>query len=106
MGTLAPAVADAFDLLHMKLHRHLDAAEFLALTCQEWTGDDVNTARKLIPDLVIVIRGLLLGHQMRPSGNCRTCGSVWPCPVVALIQALLKKDPEHQYVALAPQVSL
>ncbi|MGH3800986.1 MAG: hypothetical protein ACRDTD_12760 [Pseudonocardiaceae bacterium] len=56
----------------MKLYRHLDAAEFLALACQEWTEDDVNTARKLIPDLVVVIRGLLLGHQMRPGGDCRT----------------------------------
>ena len=103
MGTLTPAVADAFDLLHMDLYRRLDAAEFLALTCREWTEDDVNTTRKLIPDLVIVIRGLMLGHQMRPGGDCRTCRSVWPCPVVALIHGLLK-DPQRQYVELARRV--
>ncbi len=103
MGTLAPAVADAFGLLQMDLYRHLDGAELLALKCQEWTEEDVDTARTLIPDLVIVIRGLLLDHQVRPDGDCRTCTSVWPCPVVALIHGLLK-DPQHQYVELARRV--
>ncbi|MGH3803461.1 MAG: hypothetical protein ACRDTD_25695 [Pseudonocardiaceae bacterium] len=99
MGTLAPAVADAFGLLQMNLYRHLDEAEFLAQKCQEWTEEDSDTARKLIPDLVIVIRGLLYDHQMRPGGDCRICTSVWPCPVVALIHGLIM-DPHRQYVAL------
>lgn len=103
MGMLTPAVADAFGLLQMDLYRHLDGAELLAPTCQEWTEEDVDTARKLIPDLVIVIRGLLLDHQVRPDGDCRTCTSVWPCPVVALIHGLIK-DPQRQYVALALRV--
>jgi hypothetical protein len=103
MGTPTPAVADAFGLLQMDLYHHLDEAEFLALKFQEWTEEDADAARKLIPDLVIVIRGLLLDHQVRPSGNCRTCTSVWPCPVVALIHGLLK-DPQRQYVALARRV--
>lgn len=104
MGTLAPAVADAFGLLQLDLYHHLDAAEFLALTCREWTEEDADTARTLIPDLVIVIRGLLLDHQMRPGGDCRICTSVWPCPVVALIHGLIK-DPQRQYVALARRVN-
>lgn len=103
MGTLTPAVADAFGLLHMDLYRHLDAAEFLARTCREWTEEDVDTARKLIPDLVIVIRGLLFDHQVRPGGDCRICTSVWPCPVVTLIHGLIK-DPKHTYIALADRV--
>ncbi|HSL09602.1 MAG TPA: hypothetical protein VK887_16735 [Pseudonocardiaceae bacterium] len=103
MGTPTPAVADAFGLLQMDLYHHLDEAEFLALKFQEWTEEDADAARKLIPDLVIVIRGLLLDHQVRPSGNCRTCTSVWPCPVVTLIHGLVK-DPQRQYVALARRV--
>ncbi len=103
MGTLTPAVADAFGLLQMDLRRHLDEAECLALTCEEWTEEDVDTARTLIPDLVIVIRGLLLDHQMRPGGDCRICTSPWPCPVVALIHGLIK-DPHDQYVELAYRV--
>ena len=99
MGTLSPAVADAFDLLHMNLYRHLDEAEFLARKCQEWTGEDIDTARELIPDLVIVIRGLLFDHQVRPDGDCRICTSAWPCPVVALIHGLIK-DPQRQFIAL------
>ncbi|MGH8964023.1 MAG: hypothetical protein ACRDXB_01655 [Actinomycetes bacterium] len=105
MGTLAPAVADAFGLLHMNLYRHLDEAEFLAQKCQEWTEEDRDTARKLIPDLAIVIRGLLLDHQVRPGGDCRICTPAqgWPCPVVALIHGLIM-DPHRQFVALARRV--
>jgi hypothetical protein len=103
MGTPTPAVADAFGLLQMDLYHHLDEAEFLALKFQEWTEEDSDAARKLIPDLVIVIRGLLLDHQVRPGGNCRICTSEWPCPVVALIHGLIK-DPQRQYVALARRV--
>jgi hypothetical protein len=102
MGTLSPAVADAFGLLRMDLYRHLDEAEFLALKYQEWTEDDAENARALIPDLVFVIRGLLINHKVRPDGDCQTCASVWPCPVVTLIHGMVK-DPERQYVALIRQ---
>jgi hypothetical protein len=79
------------------------AAEFLAHKFQEWTDEDSGTARQLIPDLVVVIRGLLLDHQLRSDGDCRICTSAWPCPVVALIHGLVK-DPQRQYVALVNRV--
>jgi hypothetical protein len=94
MGTLSPVIADAFSLLRVDLYRHLDEAESLATTGQEWTEDSA-TARELIPDLVLVIRGLLLDHQVRPGGDCRTCASVWPCPVVVLIHGLVKDPDRH-----------
>ena len=100
MDPIAPAVSDAYDLLQTDLRGHLDEAESLATTCQEWTDQDADTARELIPDLVLVIRGLLLEHQLRPNGGCRICSAPWPCPVVTSIHALLKA-PEHQFVALA-----
>ncbi|HWR47030.1 MAG TPA: hypothetical protein VN327_05355 [Pseudonocardiaceae bacterium] len=104
MDTLAPAVADAFGLLQMNLYRHLDEAEFLARKCRDWTEEDVETARELIPDLVIVIRGLLFDHQVRRGGgNCRTCASAWPCPVVTLVHGLIK-DPDRQFIALVSRV--
>ncbi|MGH3872913.1 MAG: hypothetical protein ACRDSR_15645 [Pseudonocardiaceae bacterium] len=102
MDPLTPAVADAFGLLQMDLYHHLDEAEFLAQKCQEWTEQDSDTARNLIPDLVIVIRGILLDHQMQPAGDCRTCTSPWPCPVVTVIHGLVK-DPQRHYVALVRQ---
>jgi hypothetical protein len=92
-------VADAFDLLHKDLYHHLDEAEFLVRKFQEWTEENIDTARQLIPDLVIIVRGLLLDHQVRSDGDCRICRSAWPCPVVTLIHGLLK-DPQRQYVEL------
>ncbi len=103
MITLTPAVADAFDLLQMDLRRHLDAADFLALKNDEWTEEDADAARTLIPDLVLVIRELLTDHEVRPDGDCRICTSVWPCPVVALMHGLIK-DPKHTYITLADRV--
>jgi hypothetical protein len=100
MDTLAPAVADAFQLLQQDLYRHLDAADASALSFEDWEQDDIDTARELIPNLVMVLRKLLLNHQARPSGECQTCISTWPCPVVTLIHNLIK-DPDSQFVALA-----
>ena len=80
MDTISPVLADAFQLLCTDLYDHLGEAEFLASKAREWSCEDIDSARKLIPDLVVVIRGLLLEHQAQPSGGCRICPSAWPCP--------------------------
>jgi hypothetical protein len=99
MSTPSPALADAGDLLHDDLYVHLHEAEYLAEQDDEWSADDMDTARKLIGDLVLVIRGLLVEHRPQSSGDCRLCPSVWPCPVVTTIHAFVK-DPQRQFVAL------
>lgn len=65
MGTISAPVSDAFHLLCADLFDHLDEAEALASEEKRWYREDVEAARRLIPDLVLVIRGLLL----RPSGD-------------------------------------
>jgi hypothetical protein len=99
MDTISPAVTDAFRLLRIDLYAHLDEAEFLATKFDEWSEQDVDTARELIPDLVVVIRGLIGEHESDRHGECRICASAWPCPVVTKIHALVK-DPDSQFVAL------
>jgi hypothetical protein len=99
MHTISPVVADAFRLLHTDLYGHLDMAEFLATKQDSWHGADVEAARKLIPDLVVVIRGLLIEHEAQPNGQCRLCSSAWPCPVVTTIHALVK-DADREFVAI------
>ena len=77
MDTISPAVADAFQLLRNDLYEHLDHADELATQCEEWSDEDMDTARKLIPDLLLVIRGLLLDTRSRPTapaGPARWCG--------------------------------
>jgi hypothetical protein len=53
----------------------------------------------LSADLVLTLRGLLAEHRLQPSGDCQICTSVWPCPVVITIHAIVK-DPERQFVAI------
>jgi hypothetical protein len=100
MGTISPAVVEAFHLLCSDLYEHLEKAEALANKDTGWYREDVDTARKLIPDLVLVIRGLLYDHRVTPDGDCRICSSAWPCPVVTTIHGLVK-DPDREFVALA-----
>ncbi len=104
MSTLSPALADAGHLLHEDLYVHLHEAEYLAEQDDEWSAGDMATARKLIGDLVLVIRGLLGQHRLQGSGDCRTCTSAWPCPAVTTIHAFLK-DPQRQFVALVHRAS-
>jgi hypothetical protein len=102
LRTPSPALADAGHLLHDDLYVHLHEAECLAEQDNEWSADDRDTARKLIGDLVLVIRGLLIEHRSQSSGDCRICTSAWPCPVVTTIHATVK-DPQRQFVALVLQ---
>ena len=99
MDPISPVLADAFGLLRTDLYEHLSEAESVADKASEWSWEDIDVVRKLIPDLVVVIRGLLIEHQMTPSGECRVCTSAWPCPVVTTIHALVK-DPSREYVAI------
>ncbi len=99
MSTVPPALADAGHLLHEDLYNHLHAAEYLAEQDCEWSPDDSETARKLIDDLALVLRRLLGEHGLQSSGDCQTCPSAWPCPVITTIHATVK-DPQSQFTAL------
>jgi hypothetical protein len=96
MDATPPLVAEAFQLLLMDLYEHLSEAEFLATKTTAWSEEDIDSARRLIPDLILVIQGLLIEHQSVPGGDCRICLSVWPCPVVTKIHALVK-DPDREF---------
>jgi hypothetical protein len=99
MDALSPAVADAFALLREDLGEHLCEAEALAYKFG-WSEVDVDRVRTLIPDLVLVIHGLLMEHKLEAStGACRICSSPWPCPVVTTIHGLVK-DPDRTFAAL------
>ncbi len=99
MSTLSPLLADALALLREDLFIHIEEADTLATQTAEWSTEDRERARKLIGDLVLMIRGLLIEHERRDAGDCRTCHVAWPCPVAITIHGFLK-DPERQFVAL------
>lgn len=103
MHTLSPALAEAFDLLHSSLYLHLDETEYLVLEDQERREEDSDAVYQVILDLVLVIRGLVYAHRVRPDSGCRVCTSAWPCPVITQIHGFFK-DPQGQYTELARRV--
>jgi hypothetical protein len=94
-----PLLADALGLLRNDLCVHLDEAAYLADEGREWSANDMDQARRLIRDLVLAIRGLLIEHRRQPRGDCKVCSVAWPCPVVTSVHAVVK-DPEREFVAL------
>jgi hypothetical protein len=102
MNSISPAMAAAFRLLRTELYTHLDEAEFLALKYETWDTGDVEAARKVIADLVTVIRSLLAQHENTentPESSCRCCGDRWPCPSVQVLHQMIT-DPEREFVRL------
>lgn len=101
MGTMSSLQADAFRLLRQDLYLHLDEADFLALKYDAWSEKDIEDARALIPDLVRVIRGLVVMHEPPNvmTAVCRACGTSWPCRALEAIHRLVK-DPEGEFVKL------
>lgn len=95
----SPLLAEALDLLSDDLLVHLDEADLLATQHAEWSEQDMNSARKVIVDLVLTIRGMLIEHERQNNGDCQICTSAWPCPVVTTIHSFLK-DPHREFVAL------
>ncbi|HET9256907.1 MAG TPA: hypothetical protein VFO16_17165 [Pseudonocardiaceae bacterium] len=94
---------DAMELLDQDLLLHLDQADELATQIREWSEQDMDSARKVIGDLVLIIRGLLVEHEWQPGNECRICARAWPCPVATTIHAFLK-DPDREFVTLIHRV--
>ncbi len=79
MDTISPVHVDAFGLLCANLYDHVDETDFLAGKVREWSEDDTEAARSVIPDLVSVIRGLLSNMRCSPAvaaGPVRWSGPV------------------------------
>jgi hypothetical protein len=102
MDSLSPAQADAFGLLQTKLYGHLDQAEFLAEKYDDWSPEDIESARRLIPDLVTSIRCFAALHEPPAAGSggtCGACGVAWPCPALETIHRTVT-DPETEFVRI------
>jgi hypothetical protein len=103
MDTTSPVATDAIRLLHYNLYEHLDEAEGHATKDSRWSEEDIETARRLIPDLVTVIRGVVALHEKGRSASCRTCGALWPCQAFQTLHRLVK-DPDRELVRLLNRI--
>jgi hypothetical protein len=97
--TVSPAMSEAYRLLRAELYAHLDDAEFHATKVEPWQESDVELARALIPDLVVVIRSVLTQHQESHVGRCRFCFRHWPCASVRAVHHHLT-DPDREVARL------
>jgi hypothetical protein len=95
MDIYSPVVTDAFRLLHNNLYEHLDEAEFVA-TAATWSEEET---RRLIIDLVTVVRAIVVLHEKAESNSCRTCGAQWPCQAFQAVHRLLK-DPNREFARI------
>lgn len=89
--------ADSVRLVRINIFEHLEQAEYIALKPEAWSEKDADNARVVIPDLVTVLRGVLLLHD--GPGDCPTCQAPWPCPEFTTIHQLVK-DPDAIFVKL------
>lgn len=105
MDAITPALADAFRLLRQDIYGYLDEAEFLATKLTEWTPDDARSARRLVPDLVTIVRGILLDHKETAAGTCATCETGWPCSTVNTIHGLVT-NPDREFLKIARRALL
>jgi hypothetical protein len=103
MDTTSLVATDAIRQLRINLYEHLDEAEGHATKTSRWSEEDIETARRLIPDLVTVIRGVISLHELGPSASCRTCGAAWPCQAFETMHRLVK-DPDNEIVRLLTRV--
>ena len=90
-------MAEAHRLLRNDLYMHLEEAEYLA-EYDTWSTKQQRSARAVIPNLVTVIRGLVVLHDDR-TGKCPRCGTAWPCEEFESIHRLVK-TPQSEFVEL------
>jgi hypothetical protein len=100
MDAITPALADAFRLLRQDIYGYLDEAEFLSTKPTDWTDEDAESARRLVPDLVTIVRGILVDHRETTAATCDRCNTRWPCSTVHTIHGLVK-NPDHEFVKIA-----
>lgn len=93
------AQARAFWLLRNEIYTQLDEVEFLARTDRRWGEDEEGTARKLMCDLVTVIRNVVGQHAEDDRGSCGFCRTAWPCISIDSVHRSMQ-DPEGEFIRL------
>jgi hypothetical protein len=99
MKKLSPVLSSAFHLLRQDMYLHLDTAELLATGHDRWSEEDQQSARKVIEDLVTVIRGVVALHDTPDGVRCRTCDMEWPCAALETLHRLIK-EPDREFTKI------
>jgi hypothetical protein len=92
MTAISPTHAHAFWLLRNEIYTQLDEAEFVSAGFAE-------SARKLIGDLVTVIRTVVAQHKEDQEGHCQFCHHTWPCLSIGSIHEIMQ-NPEREFAKL------
>lgn len=102
MEPISPVLAEAYRLLEAGIYRYLDEAVYLA-QFNTWTDEERELVRRSISDMNHIIRALVIEHECDDTGNCRKCGTAWPCDVTESINRLVKA-PERVFYEILDHV--
>ncbi|GAB3468574.1 hypothetical protein [Actinophytocola sediminis] len=103
MTAISPVLDQAYCLLRTDIYRQLDEIEYL-VQFDDWNDEQHELVRKVIPDLTTVIRGLIAEHESSTLGQCKKCGTTWPCMMTESIYALVK-DPVRVFYRIVNHVN-
>lgn len=78
------------------VYQHLNEAEVFALQESDWLAGEIESVRRLLPDLLQVIRTLWAQHGLSCGGTCRCCFRPWPCASAQAIHDELK-HPDREF---------
>jgi hypothetical protein len=102
METISPVVIEAYKRQTISINRYFDDTEYLA-DLDNWSEDEVDSLRKVIGEMSLIIRGMLIGHESAETGRCRLCDIPWPCTITEQVYASVK-DPEKVFYTILKQV--
>jgi hypothetical protein len=106
--SIEPAEIDAIRLLRNDMAEHLENAEYLAEPPVTWDADEQQRAGLVIEQLVTVVRGVLITHDIeiedgKSDRQCRTCETPWPCETYGTLHRLVK-NPDSEMVRILKTV--
>lgn len=95
MDTIPSVLSDAYRLAHEKLFEYVENAEDYGDDHDHWSAEQIDTACDLLGELGMILRRAVAPHRADNRGNCTTCATPWPCPVIRVVHELVT-DPDTQ----------
>ncbi|MGH3620641.1 MAG: hypothetical protein ACRDQ5_02475 [Sciscionella sp.] len=95
MNTIPSVLSDAYRHAHQELFEYVENAEDYGEDNNDWSDEQIDTARDLIGELAMILRRTFAPHKADNRGSCTTCATPWPCPIIRVVHELVT-NPDTQ----------